>query len=246
MSLNIYKKKDQTTGVFDGGAIIENKPIGFPRESKIEPYSNLFYWASAESESGGLIDLHPHKGFEIMSVVLKGTIQHYDTANDKWFELEEGDVQIIKAGSGISHAEKLMPDSRLFQIWFDPGLQNTFAKPAEYHDHKKTDFKIEEFSDYLSVVIKDENSGIDLDSTGIIIKDSVFKKGLFNLPKDENIYSSIYVIEGNLEINDNLVSTDDFIQVINEELNFDFRTDSRLFIIQSPKNLPYKRYTELF
>jgi hypothetical protein len=224
MSLKIYKKKDQTKGAFNGGEIIENKPVGFPKESKIEPYSNIFYWANAESEHGGLIDLHPHKGFEIMSVVLKGNIQHYDTSNEKWFELNEGDVQLIKAGSGISHAEKLLPNSRLFQIWFDPGLQNSFSKPAEYSDHKKSDFKTEDFPQFSSIVIKDENSGIELDSPGIIIKDSTFTKGLYALPKDENIYFSIYVIEGNLKVNDHVASNDDFIHAINEDLNFEFIT----------------------
>jgi redox-sensitive bicupin YhaK (pirin superfamily) len=245
MSLKIIKLKDQPQGGFDNGNIIENKPVAFPNESKVGSFSNLFYWANALSANGGLIDLHPHKGFEIMSYILKGSVQHYDTSNDKWFELEEGDVQLIKAGSGISHAEKLMPGSRLFQIWFDPGLQKSFTQPAQYHDYKKADFIIDEYPEYSSVVIKSDNTGIDIESPGLLITDNQFKKGFFKYESDEDAYYSIYVIEGIMNINDQKAEKDDFILSENTELNFEFLTDSRLFIIKSPKKLPYKTYTEL-
>ena len=48
MNLKIYKTSDQAKGSFNGGEILENKPIGFPQDrGKIKPYSNLFYWAHA-------------------------------------------------------------------------------------------------------------------------------------------------------------------------------------------------------
>ena len=40
-----------------------------------------------------------------MQFCLKGEINHYDTKQDKWIKLQRGDVQIIRAGNGISHAE---------------------------------------------------------------------------------------------------------------------------------------------
>ena len=39
--------------------------------------------------------------------------------------LKEGDVQIIRAGNGISHAEEIDDNSEIFQIWFDPNLSKT-------------------------------------------------------------------------------------------------------------------------
>ena len=38
---------------------------------------------------------------------------------------KEGDVQIIRAGNGISHAEEIDDNSEIFQIWFDPNLSKT-------------------------------------------------------------------------------------------------------------------------
>ena len=99
-------------------AILENKPIGFPQDGGIvKPYSNLFYWAHAWAPiEDSTIGLHPHRGFEICSFVLKGEIEHYDTLLDKWITLKKGDVQVIKAGKGISHSEKLKEGSEIFQI----------------------------------------------------------------------------------------------------------------------------------
>ena len=60
--------------------------------------------------------------------VLKGNINHFDTKQNKWIPLSEGDVQIIRSGNGISHAEEIDKESEIFQIWFDPDLSNSLKK----------------------------------------------------------------------------------------------------------------------
>ena len=144
MGIEIFNTEDQASGNFNYGEILENKPIGFPQDSgKLKPYSNLFYWAHAWTPGKkSTIGLHPHKGFEICSFVLKGKINHFDTKQNKWISLEEGDVQIIRSGNGISHAEELESKSEIFQIWFDPDLSKTLKKEASYDDYKSKDFKI--------------------------------------------------------------------------------------------------------
>ena len=68
MGVLITSKEKQVSGVFNRGEILENKPIGFPQDGGAQkPFSNLFYWANAWSDNGGLIGEHPHKMFEIMS-----------------------------------------------------------------------------------------------------------------------------------------------------------------------------------
>ena len=106
MPVEIFNKNQQASGNFNNGEILENKPIGFPQDGgQLKPYSNLFYWAHAWTPTKkSTIGLHPHQGFEICSFVLKGNINHFDTKQNKWIPLQEGDVQIIRAGNGISHA----------------------------------------------------------------------------------------------------------------------------------------------
>ena len=143
MKIEIYQIKDQAKGNFNNGEILENKPIGFPGENgKLKPYSNIFYWAHAwTTYQKSTIGLHPHKGFEICSFVLKGKINHYDTNQKKWISLSEGDVQIIRSGSGISHSEELLENSEIFQIWFDPDVSKSIHKYPSYNDYKKNDFE---------------------------------------------------------------------------------------------------------
>ena len=118
MSIQVFKKDLQANGNFNNGEILEKKPIGFPQDGgQSRPYSNLFYWAHAWAPTNGsVIGLHPHRGFEICSFVLKGEIEHYDTLLDKWITLKKGDVQVIRAGKGISHSEKLKKVLKFFKF----------------------------------------------------------------------------------------------------------------------------------
>ena len=144
MGISVYEKSDQASGSFNQGEILEKKPIGFPQDGgRLKPYSNIFYWAHAwTSDKKSTIGLHPHRGFEICSFVLKGKINHFDTVQNKWIPLEEGDVQVIRSGSGISHSEEICDNSEIFQIWFDPDLSKTLIKEASYSDYKSNEFLI--------------------------------------------------------------------------------------------------------
>ena len=67
MAIRIYPVEQQTKGGFNDGEIVENKPIQMsPDKSKLQPYSNIFYWAHASATVTSTIGLHPHQGFEIM------------------------------------------------------------------------------------------------------------------------------------------------------------------------------------
>ena len=117
MSILVYSKEVQASGSFNDGEIIEKKSIGwFPQDGgEMKPYSNLFYWANAWTpNSKSTIELHSHQGFEICSFVIKGGIKHYDSKQQKWIPLTKGDVQIIRAGSGILHAEEILDKSEIF------------------------------------------------------------------------------------------------------------------------------------
>ena len=193
MSIQIIKKYQQAKGAFDFGNIQENKPVGFPHEKGgVQSFSNLFYWAHAWSDNGGLIDTHPHQGFEIMSYVIDGEISHFDTHNDKWFSLYGGDAQLIQAGNGISHAERLLPNTKIFQIWFDPNLNESLKKNARYSDVSAKDFPLTEHKTYSEKTIIGHHSPLQLDTEHIEIKEYVIQEGDFELSVDENNHHTPY------------------------------------------------------
>jgi redox-sensitive bicupin YhaK (pirin superfamily) len=64
---------------------------------------------------------HPHADMEIITYVRSGAITHQDSLGNKG-RTEAGDVQVMSAGTGITHAEYNVEDepTTLFQIWIMP------------------------------------------------------------------------------------------------------------------------------
>ena len=247
MKIEIYQIKDQAKGNFNNGEILENKPIGFPGENgKLRPYSNIFYWAHAwTTNEKSTIGLHPHKGFEICSFVLKGKINHYDTNQKKWISLSEGDVQIIRSGSGISHSEELLENSEIFQIWFDPDVSKSIHKYPSYSDYKKNDFDIIDLKSKKIKLIKTENSILKMDSEGIMIKEYYFKDKEKHQKIEilENKIHSFFLLNGEIELDKKLIVKGDFFKVSDlKELDIKILSNSKVFEIVSPKILSYKTY----
>lgn len=247
MAIKITSKEVQASGAFAVGAILENKPIGFPQDNgEQKPFSNLFYWANAWSDNGGEIGEHPHKMFEIMSFVLEGEIEHYDSKLDGWLSLKAGDIQIIRSRNGISHAERLRENSRIFQIWFDPNVKEAMFKEASYDDYRAGEFPISE-KDGASVTNYVGSGGpIKMDSEGVEISEVTLSEGSHTLKLDISKIHSLYLLEGSLELNGDIVKVDDFVVVENEnEIELKNIAGARLFKIAVPQKLTYKSYIEL-
>ncbi len=78
---------------------------------------------------------HPHKDMEIISYVVEGALEHKDSMGNGSV-IKAGDVQLLSAGSGITHSEfnasKTEP-VRFLQIWLPPssnGLKPRYAQQA--------------------------------------------------------------------------------------------------------------------
>jgi len=64
---------------------------------------------------------HPHRDMEIITYVCRGAITHRDSMGNVG-RTEAGDVQVMSAGSGVTHSEFNLEDdsTTLFQIWILP------------------------------------------------------------------------------------------------------------------------------
>jgi len=63
---------------------------------------------------------HPHRDMEIITYVRTGAITHQDSLGNKG-RTGAGDVQVMSAGTGVTHAEFNLEDEEttLFQIWIE-------------------------------------------------------------------------------------------------------------------------------
>lgn len=141
LEIQIFPPSLQARGSFDGGRITEVKPIGFPGEgSAVRRVGPLFYWAWATAEGPAKIGMHPHRGFEIISYVLRGKMRHRDTLGTV-SDVSAGGAQIMQTGSGVSHEEEMLEGpTDFFQIWFEPDLREALTKTPIYRGFDAGDF----------------------------------------------------------------------------------------------------------
>jgi redox-sensitive bicupin YhaK (pirin superfamily) len=74
--------------------------------------------------------LHPHDNMEIISIPLKGALKHQDSMKHEQ-EINENEVQVMSAGTGIFHSEYNASDSEevnFLQLWIFPNERN--VKPV--------------------------------------------------------------------------------------------------------------------
>lgn len=84
---------------------------------------------------GGGFPTHPHRDMEIFSYIVSGAIAHRDSMGNGR-ELKPGDIQLMSAGSGVTHSEfnpSTDEDLHLLQIWIHPHTRGLTPGYTEWH-----------------------------------------------------------------------------------------------------------------
>jgi redox-sensitive bicupin YhaK (pirin superfamily) len=98
----------------EGAGFLVRRPLPKSSFSEFDPFLLLDELGPINLKPGqakGVPD-HPHRGFEIVSYVLDGRLEHKDSAGHAGL-LTLGDVQWMTAGAGVVHSE--MPESMFTQ-----------------------------------------------------------------------------------------------------------------------------------
>jgi len=244
--IHLKKEEQQIMPLFNG-AFVENKPIPFPDRSGSKAYSSLFYWAHLEANQTAEFPLHPHEGFEIMAFILKGSLEHSDSLSDKYTTLNAGGVQVIQAGSGVQHAERITKGTHVFQIWFDPDFSKTISKKARYRDYQASEFKSENIDGIQKVSYVGDDGPISYETPGLGVEKFNFDKGQYSENLDKNSTYSFYLLDGKIKINDELVLKDSFMVLDNlDTIEYEVEDTAELFIIKTRTKVPYTRFIDRY
>ena len=232
-STTLLRRADQFQVDAMGGVLQANKPVVGGKSADGMPSAGLFYWSHSRFTGDFEFGLHGHEGFEIMTFVLEGENSHFDTAGTTWVPLHRGDVQIIRAGSGISHNERVARGTRAFQIWFDPGYAEALGRSPDYRDHPASTFTSHplgafEVTDYVGGrgPIRSLVEGLTIRR----ITSTVQSTETVALGDDR--YSVLYMIEGPATIDATRMTTDDALVVQGtEEVDVALSAGADLFVV---------------
>ena len=97
-------------------------------------YGSKFYFPASPTKPKG-VGVHPHRGFETVTVAYKGSVAHHDSSGGGGV-IEEGDVQWMTAASGVLHKEfhseafsKTGGDFQMVQLWVNLPAKDKMSKP---------------------------------------------------------------------------------------------------------------------
>jgi redox-sensitive bicupin YhaK (pirin superfamily) len=126
----VYHKDDypSANGNFGPKAALTGRNIG-------QDFANVDGWNMYHGDSIPGFPAHPHRGFETITVVNKGLVDHADSIGAAG-RYGDGDTQWMTAGHGVQHSEMfpLMNENEenplvLFQIWINLPAANKMVEP---------------------------------------------------------------------------------------------------------------------
>ncbi|HEV8284361.1 MAG TPA: pirin family protein [Chitinophagaceae bacterium] len=224
-------------------------------------YNSKIEFAPSDIPRG--VGVHPHRGFETVTIAYHGRVSHHDSAGNSGV-IGEGDVQWMTAGSGLLHKEyhekefsKKGGPFQMVQLWVNLPAEYKMT-PPKYQEITRQRMGKYELPDNKGTVEVIAGEYKNPDKSGQVLKGpaSTFTPmHVYNarLKKDAKIEFSfpqtfnagILVIEGSARINGEIASADHFVLFKNdgELINIETDEDTVLLILSGePINEPIAQY----
>lgn len=240
------------------GPIRLRQPLPTNGIENVDPFLLLHHYGPyAISEFNNPFDLgpHPHRGFEPITLLFKGEQLHRDSLGNEMV-VKAGGVQWTTAGRGIIHAEAPTKefvqkggDLEGIQLWLNLPAKDKMITPNYQHLEDEEIPKV--FSDDKKVqlnVVAGELHGtvgkIETQTAVNVFTGSAEADGKIQIDLPRNHQSLIYVLEGELKVNDDEVLKKGSNQMITFNQDGDFITIEALqksvFLILSGESINEK------
>jgi redox-sensitive bicupin YhaK (pirin superfamily) len=206
-------------------------------------YNSRFYFPPSDKPKG--VGVHPHRGFETVTIAYKGRVAHHDSAGGGGI-ISEGDVQWMTAASGVLHKEnheeifsKEGGEFQMVQLWVNLPAKYKMSNPKyqAIANREMGIVKLENNSGLVEI-ISGEYQGIKGPAntftpiTMLNVKLNSQGEAEFNFPAHFN--TALLVIDGEIQVNETaVVPADHFLLFENEGEQFTIKglKDSTVLVL---------------
>lgn len=159
---------------------------------------------------------HPHRDMEIFTYVIDGALEHKDSMGTGSV-IEAGDVQIMSAGTGITHSEFNHSQSELvhfLQIWLVPEIKGVEPRYQQSH------FSVAQKQGRLVLIISPDGANESL----TVYQDVRVYAGCFDAGESAELaladerYAYVHLVRGSLMVNGTTLNAGDGARIRNESL----------------------------
>jgi hypothetical protein len=214
------------------GFIPGKHPLSMKRMS---PFLLLDYNAKVNfppSETPRGVGVHPHRGFETVTIAYKGKVAHHDSSGGGGV-ISEGDVQWMTAASGILHKEfheegysKKGGDFQMVQLWVNLPAKDKMSEPKyqAIKNNQITKLELDNNAGTLEIIAGNyaNAKGTATTFTPINLFNLHLKKEKdisFSFAETDN--TALLVIEGSIVVNNtDRAQTDHFVLFTNKGEDF--------------------------
>ena len=201
-------------------------------------FSDLLVINDDRVEPGMGFGTHPHRDMEIFSYVLEGALEHKDSMGTGSV-IRPGDVQMMSAGSGITHSEfnpSRQEGVHFLQIWIVPDRQRVTPR------YQQTHFPADEKRGRLRLIISPDAA----DGALGVYQDARVYAGLFDGAEAAEFevaagrYAYVHIARGSLRVNGTPMSAGDGARIREAgALRFDGGADAEVLLFDlRPQELP--------
>lgn len=215
------------------------QPLPSPEVADLDPFLLLHHHGPHEFapyNQGLPFAPHPHRGFETLTFILAGAVEHADSLGYRSC-IDAGGVQWMTAGRGLVHTENLPADMRehgglmeILQLWMNLPARLKMVSPT-YQGFQKDDLPcVDSTNGIVTQVISGEHRGVmgpAVSPTQLTVYSVAFQAGgseSYMLPYGHQTF--VYVVRGEVVINGKLAYTHQNVLFDSEGTTIDIQTQS--------------------
>jgi redox-sensitive bicupin YhaK (pirin superfamily) len=233
--------------VGDGFRVHKFIPSGYRMDMKrMDPfimmdYNSTYHFPPSDKPKG--VGVHPHKGFETVTIAYKGKVAHHDSSGGGGV-IGEGDIQWMTAASGVLHKEyhekewsKKGGDFQMVQLWVNLPKKDKASDPKyqaiKYEDINR--YELDNKAGTIEVIAGKykRTQGVASTFTPINMFNAKLNKGgKANFEFPANFNTVLLVLEGSIVINGSEeIPTDHLALMANDGENFEIEATEEATVL---------------